>query len=60
MRVDKDNGRYLGMVKGMINKFWKFSSNEFWKNIGFLILDTTFGLGSLRIWEKGEEQNISG
>ena len=60
MRVDKDNGKYMVMVKGRAWKFWLFSSNEFWKNIGCLILDLTFGLGGSSLWEKQEAHKIGG
>ena len=45
MRVYEENGRSMGMVKGRIRKVQWFSSNEFWKNIGCIVLDATFGLG---------------
>ena len=54
MSVDDYNGRDTGMVKGRIRKFWKFSSNEFWKNIGCLISDPTFVNG-----DHGFGSNIS-
>ena len=60
MRLEEDNGRAMGMVKGNASKIRRFSSNEFWKNIGCLILDPTFGLGGLRLWEKEEAQKIIG
>ena len=60
MRVDEDNGKAPGMVNGRYQKVWRFSSNEFWKNIGYLVSATTFGLGWSRLWDKEEVQNISG
>ena len=45
MRVDEDNGRYVGMVKGRAWEVWRFSSNEVLKNIGCLTLTPTFGIG---------------
>ena len=52
IRVDQDNGRAMEMEKVRIIKVWWFSSNEFWSNIGCLVLDPKFGLGGLRLWEK--------
>ena len=37
MEVDDDNGKYVGTVNGKAQKVQRFSSNEFWKNIGCLI-----------------------
>ena len=45
MSVYYYNVRYNQMGKGMIRKFWWFSSNEFWDNIGCIIMDPTFGIG---------------
>ena len=42
MRVDEENGGAMGRRR--IRKVWRFLSNEYWKNIGFLILDPTFGI----------------
>ena len=44
IKVGEENGKSLGMVKGGPQKVRKFSSNEFWKNIGCLILSLTFYL----------------
>ena len=46
------NGRAVGVVKGRARIFWRFSINEFWKNIGCLVSYSTFGLGGSRLWEK--------
>ena len=59
-KVYEDNGKHR--VKG---NFWyrkvrRFSSSEFWKNIGYLVSAPTFGLGGTRLWEKEEEQKLSG
>ena len=43
--ADEDNGKAVGMVNGQAKKFWRFSSNGFWKNIGCLVSDSSFGLG---------------
>ena len=59
MRVDGNNGRSMGIGKGRIRKLWWFSSNEYWNNVGYLILARTFGLGGSRLREKEEQQNIS-
>ena len=52
MRMDEDNGKAVGMVKGQAQKVWQFSRNEFWKCIGCLISAHTFGLGGSRLWHK--------
>ena len=59
-KVDEDNGKAL--VKGNVRyqKFDRFSSNEFWKNIGCLVSESSFGLDGLRPWEKEEDLKISG
>ena len=45
MKVDEENGESVGMVNGWARKVQQFSINEFWKNIGCLILAPNFGLG---------------
>ena len=45
MRADEENGRPVGTVKGRTRIVWRFSSNEFWKNLGRLVSDPAFGLG---------------
>ena len=45
INVDGDNGKAVRMANGWDRKFWQFSRNEFWKNIGCLVSDPTFGLG---------------
>ena len=59
-KVDEENGKQR--VKGNVRyrKVRRFSSCEFWKNIGCLVSAPTFGLGVSRLWEKEEEQNIGG
>ena len=52
MKVDEENSKYVTMVNGWAPKDQRFSSNEFWKNIGCLVSAPTFGLGGLRFWEK--------
>ena len=52
MKVDVDNGKSAGMVNGRNRKVRRFSSNEFWKNIGCLISAPTFCLGVSRPWKK--------
>ena len=44
VRVDEENGKYLVTVKGRAWKVHIFSSNEFLKKIGCLILSPTFGI----------------
>ena len=60
MRVDEDNGKSTGMVNGRYQKIRRFSINEFWKNIGCLVLASAFGLGCSKLWEKEDAQKISG
>ena len=59
-KVDEENGKQR--VKGNVRyrKVRRFSSSEFWKNIGCLVSAPTFGLGRSRLWEKEEEQKLSG
>ena len=45
MKVYEENGKSPGMLNGRYRKVWHFSSNAFWKNIGFLVSVPTFGLG---------------
>ena len=60
MKMYEYNGKALGMVNGRYRKVWRFSSNEFGKNIGCVVSAPNFGLGGLRLWEKGYSINISG
>ena len=55
-----DNGRSVGMVKLRDRKVRRFSINDFWNNIGCLILAPTFDLGGSRLWQKEEAINIRG
>ena len=57
--VNEENGKQS--VKGNVwyRKVCRFSSCEFWKNIGCLISAPTFGLGGSRLWDKEEELKIS-
>ena len=47
MKVDEDNMKTVGMVKGQSQKVCQFSINGFCNNIGFLVSDPTFGFGGL-------------
>ena len=49
-KVDEENGKKR--VKGNVRyrKVRRFSSCEFWKNIGCLVSAPTFGLGGSRLW----------
>ena len=51
-KVDKENGKALGIGNGQYQKFRRFSSNEFWKNIACLVSSPTFYLWVLRVWNK--------
>ena len=59
-KVDEESGKQR--VKGNVRyrKVCRLSSCEFWKNIGCLVSAPTFGLGGSRLWEKEEEQKLSG
>ena len=48
--MDEDNGKLLVIFNGRYQKVRKFSKNEFWKNIGYLISFPTFGLRILKLW----------
>ena len=50
--MNKRNLRY--------REFHQFFSNKFWKNIGCLISDHTFGLGGSRLWKKEDDIKLSG
>ena len=56
--VDEENGRGGTQENERFWKLWRFSRNEFWKNIGCLLSAPTFGFGVSRLWEK--DPNISG
>ena len=49
-KVDEDNGKALVKGNGWYRKVCRFSSNKFWKNIGCLVSDPTFGIGGSRLW----------
>ena len=49
-KVVKDNGKALNKGNVRYLKVRRFSSNEFWNNIGCLVSDPTFGLGGSRLW----------
>ena len=51
-KVDEYNGKALGKVNVRYQKVLRFSSNEFWKNVGGLILTPIFGLVDSRLWDK--------
>ena len=57
--MDEDKSKSVGMVNERTRKFWQFSSNEFWKNIGCLVSAHTFVTGGSRMWDKEEAQKIS-
>ena len=59
-KVDEENGKALGKRNGRYQNIRWFSSNEFWKNIGCLVSDPTFGLGGSKPWEKEEDIRTSG
>ena len=59
-KVEEENGKALNKGNVRYRKVCRFSSNEFWKNIGCLVSATTFGLGVLRLWEKEADRKLSG
>ena len=59
-KVDEDNGKSFNKGNVRYRKICRFSSNEFWKNIGCLVSDPTFGIGGAILWEKEEDIQISG
>ena len=48
-KVGEENRKQLNKVNVRYRKFRRFSSNEFWKNIGCLVSVHTFGLGGSRL-----------
>ena len=50
----------MGIGNGRYQNFRRVSSNEFWNNIGCLVLAPTFGLGGSRLWKKDKDIKISG
>ena len=59
-KVDEDSGKTSNKGNVRYRKVCRFSSNEFWKNIGCLVSAPTFGLGGSRLWEKEEDIKLSG
>ena len=59
-KVYEENGKQRVKYNVRYRKVRRFSSCEFWKNIGCLVSAPTFGLGGSRLWEKEEEQKLSG
>ena len=62
MNQKVNEGNWKVFVKGNVlyRNICRFSSNEFWNNIGCIVSAPTFGLGRLRLWEKAEDIKISG
>ena len=48
-KVDDENEKSFDKVNVRYRTVRRFSSNEFWKNIGCLVSYPTFGLGGLRL-----------
>ena len=59
-KMDEENVKSLVKSNLRYQKVRRFSSNEFWKNIGCLVSAPTFGLGGSRLWDKEEDINIIG
>ena len=51
-KADEENGRGGTQENGIFGKLWRFSRNEFWKNIGCFMSEPTFSLGGYRLLEK--------
>ena len=51
MKLDEDNGKSSNKVNVQYLNFCRISNNRFWKNIGCLVSDPTFGLGGSSVWE---------
>ena len=45
MKVDEENDKAVGMVNGHYQNIWRFSRDEYWKNIDCLVSAPTFGVG---------------
>ena len=58
-KVYEENGKMLNKGNVRYCKVHRFSSNEFWKNIGCLVSAHTFGIGGSRMWDKEEGLNLS-
>ena len=54
IRVGSENGKAMGRVR--IRKFWQFSINKYWNNIGCLILTHNFGVGGLDYGRRRREK----
>ena len=52
-KVDEENGKALNNCNVRFQKFRRFSSNEFWKNIGCLVSSSTFGIGGVESVREG-------
>ena len=60
MKVNEDNGKATGTVNRRYQKVWRFSSNGFLMDIGFLVSAPNFGIGGSRLWDKEENIETSG
>ena len=49
-KVDEDDVRGGTQENGKFRKLRRFSRNEFWKDIGCLLSEPTFGLGGSILW----------
>ena len=59
LKVDEENGKQRVKGNFWYRKVCRFSSCEFWKNIGCLVSAPTFGIGGSRLWEKEEDLKLS-
>ena len=52
-KLDEENRKALNKRNLWYREFHRFFSNKFWKNIGCLISDHTFGIGGVKAVEEG-------
>ena len=50
IKVDEEDGKFVGMVNGRASTFLWFPCNEFWENVGCLVSYPTFVLGGTSLW----------
>ena len=57
--VDEENGRGGTKFNGNFWKLRRFSKNEFWKNIRYLLSAPTIGIRGLRLEEKDTRLSVN-
>ena len=58
-KVDEDNGKALNKGNIRYRNVRRFSRNEFWRNIGYLVSAPTFGPRGSTLREKKKEIKLS-